>query len=70
MNPLTIQPPIAVAGGMDFEPFNGCKEMLPTRESVDASRPHGPSHAILTARSGKDTVWTSTIKIAILNDPV
>jgi len=68
MNPPTIQPPNAVARTADLEPFNGCQEMIPISEPFDARTPHGPSHAILTARSGNDTVWTSTIKIPILND--
>jgi len=66
MNSSTVKP-IAVTGGLDLEPFNGCSEMLPFGEPFDAKTPHGPSHAILTARSANDTVWTSTIKIPILN---
>jgi len=67
MNRSTIERPVDIAGA-DLEPFNGCQEMLPITEFCDERTPHGPSHAILTARSGNNTVWTSTIKIAILNN--
>ena len=53
-------------GGSDFEPFNGCNEMLPIRESFDPRTPHGPSQAILTARIGTESVFTCTIKIPLL----
>jgi hypothetical protein len=50
----------------DLEPFNGCREMIPVRESFDAKTPHGPSQVILTARVGTDSVFTCTIKIPLL----
>jgi hypothetical protein len=57
-----------IAGSADLEPFNGCQEMLPITEFSDARTPQGPSQVILTARVGNHSVWTSTIKIPILND--
>jgi len=68
MNQPPVERPIPVARSADLEPFNGCKEMIPIREPFDARTPHGPSRVILTARSGNDAVWMSSIKIPTLND--
>ena len=67
MDRSTFKRPVDIAGA-DLEPFNGCQEMLPITEFFDERTPHGPSHVILTARVGNDSVWTSMIKIPILNN--
>ena len=54
------------AARADLEPFNGCHEMLPIRESFDPRTPHGPSQAILTARLARDSIFTCTIKIPLI----
>ena len=56
-------------GAPDFEPFNGSREMFPIFESLDERIPVGPSRVIFTARVGKDSMWTSTVKIALRGEP-
>ena len=51
------------------EPFNGCREMLPIGQPVDATAPHGPSHVVLTARVARDSIFTCSIKIPLLAEP-
>ena len=54
------------ADGSDLEPFDGCHEMMPARETFDGNMPHCPSQAVLTARLATDSVFTCTIKIPLL----
>jgi hypothetical protein len=49
----------------DLELFNGSREMFPIFESLDERIPAGPSRVIFTARVGRDSMWTSTVKIAL-----
>ena len=72
MNRTRTDPPTEMAapsmlrqGTADLEPFNGSREMFPIRDSFDERMPTGPSKVIFTARVDRDSMWTSTIKIAI-----
>lgn len=62
----SITPSEDSADRSDFEPFNGCHEMVPFRQSFDPVTPRGPSQVILTARVDTDSVFTCTIKIPLL----
>ena len=68
MNRSGVNGPRDLAGSAEVEPFNGCREMFPLRESFDPRMPQGPSRAILTARVGTDSIFTCTIKIPLLNE--
>ena len=66
-NPSTemAAPSMLRRGTADLEPFNGSREMFTIRDSFDERMPTGPSKVIFTARVDRDSMWTSTIKIAV-----
>jgi hypothetical protein len=68
MNRSGVNGPRDIARSAEVEPFNGCHEMFPITEFYDATRPHGPSQAILTARVATDSIFTCTIKIPLLSE--
>jgi len=49
----------------DLEPFNGSREMLQTPEPFDERTSHGPSRVIFIAHVSRESIWTSTVKIAL-----
>ena len=58
-------PPSDIADSADFEPFNGSREMFHIDDSFEEKSPAGPSKVIFTARIDRDSMWTSTVKIAL-----
>ena len=58
-------PPSDIADSADFEPFNGSREMFHISDSFDEKASAGPSRVIFTARVDRDSMWTSTVKIAL-----
>jgi hypothetical protein len=58
-------PPSDIADRADFEPFNGSREMFHISDSFEERTPGGPSRVIFTARIDRDSMWTSTVKIAL-----
>jgi hypothetical protein len=49
----------------ELEPFNGSREMFHIDDSFEEKAPAGPSKVIFTARIDRDSMWTSTVKIAL-----
>jgi len=54
-----------IAHSAELEPFNRAPEMCHIDDSFDEKAPAGPSKVIFTARIDRDSMWTSTVKIAL-----
>jgi hypothetical protein len=47
------------------EPFNGSDAMLSIGRTIDERKDLGPHQAILTLCLASDSMWTSTIRLAL-----